>query len=55
VNIDMVIKDWDDEWRILVLNQEMPAGMEEEVGQEQTPTEEIIVPKKPRTGQNKAQ
>jgi hypothetical protein len=54
-DIEMAIKDWDDDWRIPVLNQEMPTGMEEEVGQGQTPVEEITVPKKPRTGQNKAQ
>jgi hypothetical protein len=55
-DIEMAIKDWDDNWRIPVLNREMPTEMEEEeVGQGQTPVEEITVPKKPRTGQNKAQ
>jgi len=33
----------------------MPAEMEEEVGQGQTPAEEVTVPKKPRTSQNKVQ
>jgi hypothetical protein len=49
-DIEMAIKDWNDDWRIPVLNQEIPVGRVEEVGQEQTPTEEIIMPKKPRTG-----
>jgi hypothetical protein len=54
-DIEMTIKDWDDDWRIPVLNQEMPIGMEEGVGQGQTPVEDIKIPKKPRIGQNKAQ
>jgi hypothetical protein len=34
-NIEMAIKDWDDDWRIRVLDREIPAEMEEEeVGQE---------------------
>jgi hypothetical protein len=56
VDIEMAIKDWDDNWRIPVLNREIPTEMEEEeVRQEQTHAEEITVPKKPRTGQNKVQ
>jgi hypothetical protein len=30
----MAIKDWNDEWRIPYLNQEMLADMETEVGRE---------------------
>jgi hypothetical protein len=56
VDIEMAIKDWDDNWRIPILNREKPTEMEEEeVRQEQTHAEEIIVPKKPRIGQNKPQ
>jgi hypothetical protein len=62
----MAIKDWEDEWRIPVLTREIPAEIEEEearqehthveeVGQEQTQPQEVTVPKKPRTGQNKPQ
>jgi hypothetical protein len=65
-DIQMAIKDWEDEWRIPVLTREIPAEIEEEevrqehthaeeVGQEQTQPEEVTVPKKPRTGQNKPQ
>jgi hypothetical protein len=62
----MDIKDWEDEWRILVLTREILAKIEEEeirqehthdkeVGQEQTQPKEVTVPKKPRIGQNKPQ
>jgi hypothetical protein len=62
----MAIKDWEDEWRIPFLTQEIPTEIEEdevrqeethakEVGQEQTQPQEVIVPNKPRTGQNKPQ
>jgi hypothetical protein len=30
VDIEMAIKDWDDDWRIPVLNREIPAEIEEE-------------------------
>jgi hypothetical protein len=55
VDIEMAIKYSNDDWRITVLNREMPIEMEDEVRQGQTPVEEIIVPKKPRIGQKKAQ
>jgi hypothetical protein len=36
-DIQMTIKDWENEWRILVLTQEIPAEIEEEeVRQEHT-------------------
>jgi hypothetical protein len=54
-DIEMTIKDWDDDWRIPVMNQEIPIDTEVEVVQEKTPAEEITLPKKPRIGQNKAQ
>ena len=57
----MTIKDWEDEWRIPVLTQDIPAGAEEEearqehthdeeAGQEQKQPQEVVVPKKPRKG-----
>jgi hypothetical protein len=37
VDIEMAIKDWEDDWRIPVLNREIPAKIEEEeVRQEKT-------------------
>jgi hypothetical protein len=55
-DIEMAIKDWDDDWRILVLNREIPTEIkEEEVRREHTHLKEIIVPKRLRTGQIKAQ
>jgi len=58
----MAIKDWEDECMIPVLTRDIPAKMEEEearqehthveeVGKEQIHLQEVIVPKKPRTGQ----
>jgi hypothetical protein len=36
-DIDMVIKDWEDEWKIPILTQDIPTKTtEEETGQEQT-------------------
>jgi hypothetical protein len=60
----MAIKDWEDDWRIIVLTPDIPTGVEEEeerkehtnaeeAGQEETQPQEVIVPKKPRTGQAK--
>jgi hypothetical protein len=46
-DIDMVIKDWEDEWRIPVLTQDLPERTtEEEAGQGETQASEIQVPKK---------
>ena len=33
-DVEMAIRDWHDEWRIPVLNQEMPTYKEVEAGQE---------------------
>jgi hypothetical protein len=53
-DIDMVIKDWEDEWKILVLAQEfMERTTKEEAGQGETQPQEIQVPKKWRMGQKK--
>jgi hypothetical protein len=43
-----MVKDWNKEWRIPILNQDIPADREAEEGKENTPAEEIMVPKKPR-------
>jgi hypothetical protein len=59
-DIQMSIKDWEDEWRIPVLTRKIPTEIEEEevteehthdeeVGQEQTHPKEVTVPKKTRT------
>jgi hypothetical protein len=53
-NIDMVIKDWEDEWNISVLIQDLlERKTEEEVGQGETQAQEVQVPKKWRTSQKK--
>jgi hypothetical protein len=51
----MAIRDWYDDWRILVLNQEMPTDKEVKVGQEQKLAGDKTMPKKPRTGHNPTQ
>jgi hypothetical protein len=41
-DIEMAIKDWEDDWRILVLTQYIPARTEEEEArQEHTNVEEV--------------
>jgi hypothetical protein len=48
-DIDLVIKYWEDEWRIPVLTWELSERItEEEVGKEETQPQEIQVPKKQR-------
>jgi hypothetical protein len=45
-DIEMVIRNWEDEWKIPVLTQDIPAGIaEEEAGQEETAPQEAPVPK----------
>jgi hypothetical protein len=54
--VDMAIKDWKDDWRVLVLIQEMPADKETNLGKEQTLVEDKTAPKNPNhrpTQQNK--
>jgi hypothetical protein len=51
----MAIKDWNDQWRIPDVNQELLVDKDAKAEQEQTPTKEITVSKKPRTGQKMAQ
>jgi hypothetical protein len=46
-DIDMVISEWDDEWRIPAITQEVPERTtEEEAGQGETQPPEIQVPKR---------
>jgi hypothetical protein len=46
-DIDIVVKDWEDEWRIPSLTQELlDRTTEEEAGQGGTQPQEIQVPKK---------
>jgi hypothetical protein len=50
----MVIRDWEDEWNIPVLTQDIPTKTtEEEIGQEETQPQEVPVPKNRRTDQTK--
>jgi hypothetical protein len=53
-DIDMVISEWPEEWRIPAITQEVSERTtEEEAEQGETQPPEIQVPKKPRTGQGK--
>jgi hypothetical protein len=51
----MSIRDSNNDWRILVLNQEMPVDKEADAGKEQKPARDKMVPKKLRIGQNSVQ
>jgi hypothetical protein len=53
-DIDMVVSEWPDTWRISSIPWEVSEGPTEgEATQEKTQPPQIPVPKKPRTGQNK--
>jgi hypothetical protein len=53
-DIDMVISEWPDEWRIPSIPREVPEGPAEgEAVQAETQPPQIPVPKNPRMGQNK--
>jgi hypothetical protein len=46
-NIEMVIKDWEDDWKIPVLTQDITTKKtKEETWQEETQPQEFLVPKK---------
>jgi hypothetical protein len=52
--IDMVIREWPNEWRIPSITREVPERtIEGEVELEETQPLKIQVPKKPRMGQGK--
>ena len=53
-DIDMVIREWPNEWRIPSISQEVPERkIEGEAVQAETQPPQIPVPKKPRMVQNK--
>jgi hypothetical protein len=54
-DVEMAIKDWQDDWRVLVLNQEMFVNKEVDAGLEQTLVGDKMMPKKPNPGQNPMQ
>jgi len=47
-DIDMSIKDWKDDWILLLLNQEMPTGKEADAGKDQTPVKDKDAAKNPK-------
>jgi hypothetical protein len=51
----MAIKDWQDDWRVPVLTQEMPIGKEIDRGKDQTPVGDKVAPKKPNSSQKSVQ
>jgi hypothetical protein len=51
-DVEMEIRDWQDDWRIPVLTQEMPTGMETDAGKVQTPVGDKVALKKPKPSQN---
>ena len=54
-DIDMVINEWPDEWRIPTITREVPETTAEgEVEQSKTQPLEIQVPKKPQNGPRQA-
>jgi hypothetical protein len=54
-DIEMVIKDWHDDWRVPTMNQEMSVDKEADAGKEQAPVGDKMMPKKPNPGQNLVQ
>jgi hypothetical protein len=53
--VDMTIKDWQDDWKIPVLTQEIPTGKEVDAEQYQTPVVDKFAPKKPNPSHKSAQ
>jgi hypothetical protein len=47
----MAIKDWQDDWRVPVMNQEMSMDKEVDAGQEKTPARDKMMLKNPKLGQ----
>jgi hypothetical protein len=54
-DIEMVIKDWHDEWRVPTIDQDMFADKEVDAGKEKRPTGDKIAPNNPNLGHNLAQ
>jgi hypothetical protein len=42
----MTMRDWHDDWKILVLTQEVPKGTEVDVGKTKTPAGDKVAPKR---------
>jgi hypothetical protein len=51
----MAINDWQDDWRVLVLTQEMTKDKEAEAGKDQTLFGDKATPKNPKPTQNPTQ
>jgi hypothetical protein len=52
-DIEMAMRYWhDDDWKIPVLTQEVPKGMEVDVGSTKTPAGDKVMPKKTKPTQN---
>jgi hypothetical protein len=54
-DIEMAIRDSQDDWRVLVLNQEMSMDKEDDVGKEHTPVGDKMMPKNPNLGHKPTQ
>jgi len=46
--VDMAMRDWQDDWKIPVINKEIPKGKEVEVGSSKTHVGDNDAPKKPK-------
>jgi hypothetical protein len=44
-DVEMAMRDWPDDWKIPVLDQEVPQGTEVDAGQAKTPAGDKVVPK----------
>jgi hypothetical protein len=47
-DIDMAMKNWQDDWRVTFLTQEIPTGKEANAGQDQTHVRDKVAPKNPK-------
>jgi hypothetical protein len=54
-DVDMDIKDWQDDWRVSFFTQEIPTNKEDDAGQDQTHARDKFVPNKPNPSQKPAQ
>jgi hypothetical protein len=51
----MAMRDWLDNWKIPVLNQEVPKGTEVDAGKTKTPAGDKVAPKRPKPTQKSVQ
>jgi hypothetical protein len=54
-DVEMAIKDWQDDWRVPVLTQDMPTYKEAEAGKDQTLAGNKATPKNPKLSQKPTQ